>query len=122
MIYKPILSADTLLKRLLLYGQIYSLRKRERHRSAAKVAEPDENKIINAVGRSPPSFWQAVFSCPQTRSEQECITVSAPIVGRILTRTKSATAKQAHTTPMTIRNEVNDYETEFCNPEHGKDL
>ncbi|MEF2743158.1 MAG: hypothetical protein U0N17_08655 [Agathobaculum butyriciproducens] len=68
MIYKPILSADTLLKRLLLYGQIYSLRKRERHRSAAKVAEPDETKIINAVGRSPPPFWQAVFSCPQTRS------------------------------------------------------
>lgn len=65
MIYKPILPVDTLLKRLLLYGQIYSLRKRERHRSAAKVAEPDETKIINAVGRSPPPCWQAVFSCPQ---------------------------------------------------------
>lgn len=61
MIYKPILPVDTLLKRLLLYGQIYLLRKRERHRSAAKVAEPDETKIINAVGRSPPPFWQAVF-------------------------------------------------------------
>ena len=68
MIYKPILPAGTLLKRLLLYRQIYSLRQREHNHPAKATAEPDETKIINATGRSPQPCWQAVFSCPQIRS------------------------------------------------------
>ena len=78
MIYKPILPVDTLLKRLLLYGQIYSLRKRECHRSAAKIAEAGRNQDHQCCGQIAAAILAGGFLMPSNnRSEQECITVSA---------------------------------------------